>query len=65
MVKIIRRRAEKVGNVQGVLQSEYGGMEMKMTKERLYKWMRRQTPWAENELLNPHNKDVADNEVRE
>lgn len=36
---------------------------MKMTRNELFKWAKQQTQWTENELLNPHNPDVADSEM--
>ena len=36
---------------------------MKMTRNELLKWAKRQTQWTENETLNPHNPDVADSEI--
>lgn len=36
---------------------------MKMTRNELFKWAKRQTQWTENEALNPHNPDIADSEV--
>lgn len=36
---------------------------MKMTRNELFKWAKRQTQWTENEVLNPHNPDVADSEI--
>ena len=38
---------------------------MKMTKSQFYKWARKQTQSTENELLWPHNRDVADSEIVE
>ena len=38
---------------------------MKMTRNKLFDWAKHQTQWVENELLNPHNPDVADNEIVE
>ena len=40
-----------------------GGCGMKMTRNELFKWAKSQTQWTENEVLNPHNPDVADSEV--
>lgn len=38
---------------------------MKMTKSRFYKWASKQTQSTENEMLSPHNRDVADSEIVE
>lgn len=38
---------------------------MKMTKSQFYKWARKQTQYTENELLWPHNRDIADAEIVE
>lgn len=38
---------------------------MKMTKSQFYKWARKQTQSTENELLWPHNRDIADSEIVE
>lgn len=38
---------------------------MKMTKSQFYKWARRQLQETENEMLSPHNRDVADSEIVE
>ena len=36
---------------------------MKMTRNELFNWAKRQTQWTENEALSPHNPDVADSET--
>ena len=36
---------------------------MKMTRNELFNWAKHQTRWTENEVLNPHNPDVADSEI--
>lgn len=36
---------------------------MKMTRNELFKWAKGQTQWAENDVLNPHNPDIADSEM--
>lgn len=38
---------------------------MKMTKSQFYKWASNQTQSTENEMLSPHNRDVADSEIEE
>lgn len=38
---------------------------MKMTKSQFMKWAKKQTQSTENELLWPHNRDVADSETVE
>ena len=38
---------------------------MKMTKSQFYKWTRQQLQETENEMLSPHNRDVADSEMVE
>lgn len=38
---------------------------MKMTRNDFYKWAKQRTQWTENELLNPHNPDIADSEIVE
>ena len=38
---------------------------MKMTKSQFYKWASKQTQSTENEMLSPHNRDVADSEIVE
>lgn len=38
---------------------------MKMTKSQFYKWARKRIQETENEMLSPHNRDVADSEVVE
>lgn len=38
---------------------------MKMTKSQFYKWARRQLQETENEMLSPHNRDIADSELVE
>ena len=36
---------------------------MKLTRNQLFEWAKRQTQWTDNDLLNPHNPDVADSEM--
>lgn len=36
---------------------------MKMTRDELFNWAKHQTQWIENEVLSPHNPDVADSEI--
>ena len=36
---------------------------MKLSRNDFFKWAKNQTQWTENELLNPHNPDVADSET--
>lgn len=36
---------------------------MKITRNDFFKWAKNQTQWTENEVLHPHNPDVADNEI--
>ena len=38
---------------------------MKMTKSQFYVWANKQTQSTENEMLWPHNRDVADSEIVE
>ncbi len=38
---------------------------MKMTKFEFYTWANKQTQSTENEMLSPHNRDVADSEIVE
>lgn len=38
---------------------------MKMTKSQFYKWARQQLQETENEMLSPHNRDIADSELVE
>lgn len=38
---------------------------MKMTRSKFYTWANRQTQSTENEMLWPHNRDVADSEIVE
>lgn len=38
---------------------------MKMTRNEFYKWAKQRTQWTENFALNPHNPDIADNEIIE
>lgn len=38
---------------------------MQLTKSQFYTWANRQTQSTENEMLSPHNKDVADSEIVE
>lgn len=38
---------------------------MKMTKSQFYKWARQQLQETENEMLYPHNRDIADSEIVE
>ena len=38
---------------------------MKLSRKDFFKWAKRQTQWTDNELLNPHNPDVADSEIVE
>lgn len=36
---------------------------MKMTKSEFFKWANEQKQWTENEMLSPHNRDIADSEI--
>jgi len=36
-----------------------------MTKSQFYKWARQQLQETENEMLSPHNRDIADSELVE
>ena len=38
---------------------------MKVTKSQFYVWASKQTQSTENEMLYPHNRDVADSEIIE
>ena len=38
---------------------------MKMTRSEFYVWANKQTQSTENEMLSPHNRDVADSEIVE
>lgn len=38
---------------------------MKMTRSQFYVWANKQTQSTENEMLWPHNRDVADSEIIE
>ena len=38
---------------------------MKMTRSEFYTWANKQTQSTENEMLSPHNRDVADSEIVE
>ena len=38
---------------------------MKMSRNDFFKWVKGQTQWTDNDLLNPHNPDVADSEIVE
>ena len=38
---------------------------MKMTKSQFYKWVSKRIQETENEMLSPHNRDVADSEIVE
>ena len=38
---------------------------MKMTRSKFYTWANKQTQSTENEMLSPHNRDVADSEIVE
>ncbi|GEQ32184.1 hypothetical protein B795N_00660 [Marinilactibacillus psychrotolerans] len=38
---------------------------MKMTRTQFFKWAKQRTQSTENELLWPHNKDIADSEIVE
>lgn len=42
-----------------------GGRGMKMTRSQFYVWANKQTQSTENEMLWPHNRDVADSEIVE
>lgn len=36
---------------------------MEMTRHEFYKWAEQRVQWTENDLLYPHNPDIADTEV--
>lgn len=36
---------------------------MEMTRCEFYKWAKQRVQWTENDLLYPHNPDIADTEV--
>ena len=36
---------------------------MKLSRNELFTWAKRQTQWTENMSLIPHNPDVADSEI--
>ena len=36
---------------------------MEMTKSEFFKWALQRTQYVENEMLSPHNPNVADSEV--
>lgn len=38
---------------------------MKMTEAQFFQWASQRIQYTENEMLSPHNKDIADNEVVE
>ena len=38
---------------------------MRKTKSQFYAWANKQTQSTENEMLYPHNRDVADSEIIE
>lgn len=40
-------------------------MAIKMTRNEFYAWVKQRVQWVENEMLNPHNPDIADSEVVE
>ena len=36
---------------------------MEMTRNEFYKWAKQRVQWTDNDLLYPHNPDIADAEV--